>query len=267
MNRDVAPSDRASLLGAFPRWAADGLLLLRLRAAGTSLLALACMIAAPASAQTLSGNGTAVIDGVIENAEWVDAGAALFLVDEPGGESALAGIYVMNDATNLYVGFTIGYKEDLIDVSVQFDASGDGETLTAGDDAIGFATNGAVRDLYYGSSPDFDTNYGGTLDVVGASSTTDLTTQIEISHPLDGSDAGHDIAVAPGELLPFYAMIRLFPCCTDSFYPGPVAGIEAQIQIAPEATSGSTAAFAALLGFVRSRRRRVSHGEKRGAIR
>jgi hypothetical protein len=255
MNRDVAPSDRASLLGAFPRWAAGGLLLL--------LLAFAWTIAAPASAQTLSGSGTATIDGVIENAEWVDAGTALFLVDEPGGDSALAGIFVMNDATNLYLAFTVGYKEDLIDVSVQFDASGDGETLTAGDDAIGFTTtSGAVRDLYYASSPDFDTNYGGTLDVVGATSTTEFTTQIEISHPLDGEDAGHDIAVGPGELLPFYATIRLFPCCTDSFYPGPVAGIEAQIQIAPEA-SGSAAALAALLGCARARRRPTSQGETR----
>jgi hypothetical protein len=250
MNRDVAPSDRASLL--------------ELRAGCTALLlALAWTIAAPASAQTLSGYGTAVIDGVIENQEWVDAGAALFLVNEPGGESALAGIYVMNDATNLYVGFTIGYKEDLIDASLQFDASGDGETLTAGDDAIGFTTtSGVVRDLYYGSSPDFDTNQGGTLDVVGATSTTELTTQIEISHPLDGSDAVHDIAVAPGELLPFYATIRLFPCCTDSFYPGPAAGIEAQIQIAPEATSGAAAALAGLLGLARARRHRSSRNDQ-----
>lgn len=226
---------------------------------GILLIALAWLIVAPASAQTLSGRGTAAIDGVIDDQEWVDAGAALFLVDEPGGDSALAGIYVMNDATNLYLGFAIGYKEDLIDVSAQFDASGDGDTLTAGDDAIGFTTtNGAVRDLYYASSPDFDTNDGGTLDVVGATSTTEFTTQIEISHPLDGGDGGHDIAVGPGELLPFYAMIRLFPCCTDSFYPGPAAGIEAQILVAPEAASGSAAALAALLGFARSRRRCIS---------
>jgi len=208
----------------------------------------ACAIAAPASAQTLSGRGTATIDGVIDDPEWSDAGAALFVVDEPGGDGALAGIYVMNDATNLYLGFTIGYQDDLIDVFVPFDASGDGETLTPGDDAIGFTTtSGVVRDLYVpAGSPNFDTNDGGTLDVVGATSTTELTTQIEISHPLDGGDTGHDIAVGPGELLPFYATIRLFPCCTDSFYPGPVAGIEAQILIAPEAGAGSTGMLAAL---------------------
>ncbi len=51
----------------------------------TSLLALAWMIAAPASSQILSGSGTAVIDGVIDNEEWADADAPIFLVDLPGG--------------------------------------------------------------------------------------------------------------------------------------------------------------------------------------
>ncbi len=162
----------------------------------------------------------------------------------------------MNDATNLYLGFVVIYKDDLIDVSVNFDASGDGETLTVGDDAIGFTTtSSAVRDNYVamGTAP-FDTSDGGTLDVVGAWSTTSIATQIELSHPLRG-DAGHDIDVGPDDLLAFFATIRLFPCCTDSFSPGPVGGIEAQIQIVPEAMSGSAAALAALLGCARSRRR------------
>ncbi len=256
MNRDVAPSDRASLLGAFLRWAADGLLLLELRAGRAALLALACTITAPASAQILSGSGTAVIDGVIDHSEWSDADAPIFLVDLPGGGTAAAALYVMNDAANLYFGFAIVYNDDLIDVSLSFDATGDGETGGTGDDAIGFATvSEAVRDNFRTvSSGLFDTDDGGTLDVVGATTATATATYIELSHPLDSGDAGHDIAVGPGELLPFYATLRLFPCCTDTFYPGPVAGIEAQILIAPEATSGSAAAFAALFAMHRRRK-------------
>jgi hypothetical protein len=225
-----------------------------------------CLALAPclsASAQILSGSGTATIDGVIEAAEWAGADAPIFIVDVPGGDIAGASLSVMNDATNLYLGLIVVYKVDLIDLSVYFDASGDGDTHTAGDDSIGFTTvTNAVRDNFNtAGSSFFDTSDGGTLDVVGATSTTSIATHIEISHPLDGGDTGHDLAVGPGELLPFYAMVRLFPCCTDSFYPGPVAGIEAQIQIVPEATSGSAVALAALAGLARARRRRISLGD------
>ncbi len=213
------------------------------------------MIAAPASAQILSGTGTAVIDGVIDNQEWADADAPLFLLNLPGGDTTAAALYVMNDATNLYLGFVVLYLDDLIDVGVFFDASGDGEAPTVGDDTIGFTTtSGAVRDGYFetGLSP-FDTSDGGTLDVVGASSTTSVSTQIEISHPLRSGDTGHDIDVGPDDLLAFYAQVRLFPCCTDSFYPGPVGGVEAQIQIVPESSASLLAALAMLIGIARYR--------------
>lgn len=234
----------------------------------TLLFALAWTITAPASAQILSGTGTAVIDGVIDNQEWADADAPIFLVDLPGGGIAGAAFYVMNDTTHLYLGFVILYLEDLIDVSISFDASGDGQTGTVGDDSIGFATmTNAIRDNFVGpSTSDFDTNDGGTLDVVAATSTTTVSTYIELSHPLRSGDTGHDIDVEPGDLLPFYAQIRLFPCCTDSFYPGPVAGIEAQIQIVPEAASGSAAALAVLFGLARARRRGIAR-DSRLAIR
>lgn len=209
------------------------------------------------SAQTLSGSGTPVMDGVVDNLEWANADSQIFVVNLPGGDVTGGALKVMNDATNLYLGFVIVYNDDLIDVSVQFDANGDGDTHTPGDDSIGFTTtSGTVRDVYStANSALFDTNDGGTLDVVGATSTNAVSTHIEISHPLDGGDTGHDIAVGPGDLLPFYAMVRLFPCCTDSFYPGPVAGIEAQIQIVPEASSGSVVALASLLGLARASRR------------
>lgn len=221
--------------------------------------ALTCAIVAPASAQTLSGSSTPVIDGVVDNLEWAGADSEIFVVKLPGGDVTGGAFKVMNDATNLYLGFVIVYNDDLIDVSVNFDASGDGDTLGVGDDAIGFTTTSSLaRDNFYtANTGDFDTNDSGTLDVIGATSVSESATYIELSHPLDSGDAGHDIAVGPGELLPFYVTVRLFPCCMDSFYPGSAAGIEAQILIAPEATSGSTTALAALLGFAfRDARRR-----------
>lgn len=228
------------------------------------LLALAWMIAAPASAQILSGSGTAVIDGVIDSEEWADADAPIFLVDLPGGDVAGAALYVMNDATNLYLGLAVVYAGGAVDLSVELDASGDGATVGAGDDAIGYSTgSGIARDNFRtGISAPFDTSGGGTLDVVGDHSTSASATWIEIAHPLSGSDTAHDIDVGGGDFLPFYVRIGLSgePDDAISFYPGPAAGIEAQIQIVPEATSGSAAALAALLGCARSRRRGISRG-------
>ena len=224
-------------------------------------LALAVGAAPPSPAQTLSGFGTAVIDGFIGNDEWASASAPLFLVDTPGGTEGGA-LYVMNDATNLYVGLVVVYLGGAVDLSVELDASGDDETLTAGDDAIGcYSLNDAARDVYrIESSAPSDASGGGTVDVSCASATTAVSTYIEMSHPLDSGD-GRDIAVGLGALLPFFASIRVFPGSHDSYYPGPAAGIEAQIEIVPEVGFAASAAFACLsLWSLRLRRRR---GERR----
>jgi hypothetical protein len=205
-----------------------------------------------------------VIDGVIDNAEWADAAAPLFLVDVPGGGTTQAAFYVMNDATNLYIGLVVVYLDSGIDLSVSFDASGDGDTLGSGDDGIGFYSgSGLPRDGYWtATTAPSDTSGGGTLDVVGASSTTAVSTYIEISHPLDSGDMGHDIAVGEDDLVAFFAQIRLFPGSVDSFYPGPVAGIEAQILV-PEAEAGASSGLVMLVlcGLVRARTQRIDGGD------
>lgn len=214
----------------------------------SAILALlgACAFAAPAFAQALSGTGTAVIDGVIDNQEWIDAAAPLFLADTPGGMETAA-LYVMNDATNLYFGLVIVYLGGAVDLSVEFDASGDDETLTAGDDGIGcYSLNDAARDGYRTESmAPSDTSGGGSIDVACASSTTAVSTYIEMSHPLDSGD-GRDIAVGPGAVLPFFASIRVFPGAHDTHYPGPAAGIEAQIEIVPEPGTAATGVLSLL---------------------
>lgn len=214
----------------------------------------ACVIAAPAPAQVLAGFGTAVIDGFIDNEEWIDAAAPLFLVDTPGGDEGAA-LYVMNDATNLYFGLVVVYLDGAVDLSLEFDASGDGETLTADDDAIGcYSLNDAARDGYRTvSTAPSDVSGGGTIDVSCASSTTAVSTYIEMSHPLDSGD-GRDIAVGPGATLPFFASIRVFPGAHDTYYPGPGAGIEAQIEIVPEPTSAASAALVSVALWLLRRR-------------
>lgn len=228
----------------------------------SAILALlgACAVAAPATAQVLSGTGTAVIDGVIDNQEWIDAAAPLFLVNTPGGTEGAA-LYVMNDATNLYFGLVVVYLGGAVDLSVEFDASGDDETLTAGDDGIGcYSLNDAARDGYRTESmAPSDTSGGGSIDVACASSTTAVSTYIEMSHPLDSGD-GRDIAVGPGATLPFFASIRVFPGSHDTYYPGPGAGIEAQIEIVPEPTSAASAVLVSVVLWLLRRRAAAVRG-------
>ncbi len=218
-------------------------------------LVTALSIASTAPAQILSGTGTAVIDGVIFNDEWADAAAPLFLVTVPGGGTVNGTLFVMNDATTLYIALSVVHLGDILDLGVFLDATGDGETLGAGDDAIGFTADGFARDSYYtGLLRSPDTSDGGALDVVGASSTTTNSTYIELSHPLDSGDAGHDIAVGPDDLVAFFARISFITDGATTFYPGPDSGIEAQIQIAPDPEASASAALALIcVALLRSR--------------
>jgi hypothetical protein len=221
---------------------------------------LAVVLAGAASAQPLAGTGTAEIDGDIGAAEWEDSATRLFTVNEPGAGVDLASISVMNDSTNLYFAFQIPYLGGGIDVTLYFDASGDGQTVTSGDDAIGFYTaTGSVRDLFQlASTIDFDTQALGTNDVVAASSSNGVVREIELSHPLDSGDSqGKDISVGADDTLPFFAMIRL-PGPLDTFYPGPVAGIEAEILIVPEPEAGAATAGVLAVLWLRARGRRAA---------
>jgi hypothetical protein len=61
-----------------------------------------------ATADYLAGSGTARVDGVLSDGEWAGAAKVEFQVnrlDSEGGGSTPATLYVMNDATNLYLGF------------------------------------------------------------------------------------------------------------------------------------------------------------------
>lgn len=220
-------------------------------------LALGCALATPSPAQILSGSGTAVIDGVIDNTEWIDAAAPLFPVNTPGGTTP-GGLFVMNDATHLYLGLVVVYTDGIVDFGVEFDASGDQVLRGAGDDAIGLASNGSPRDAYRTvSTAPSDTSGGGTLDVVGAVHVGENSTTIELSHPLDGGDP-LDIAVAVDDLLRFGVRIAVFPGGYETHYPGPTPTESARIEIVPEPGSAPGAAVAGIASalLARGRRRR-----------
>ena len=84
-------------------------------------------------AAVLSGWGTATIDGVINTTEWATASTLTYSAGSYSGT-----IYMMNDATNLYIGFIIN-GDDEIGINdgfmVTFDNDNGGEAnLEVGDD-------------------------------------------------------------------------------------------------------------------------------------
>lgn len=242
----------------------------------TKKIAIAAMlalgIAAPAGAQiTLSGWGTAVIDGVIDSEEWAGADQPALTLNMPGGGTGLGALFVMNDATTLYIALLAQYTGPAADLTVQFDASGDGQTLTNHDDAIGCnSSSKTARDTFRTATTapsDSAPGYNGTIDVECNATKDAVATYVEISHPLDSGDhcglaTGCDIAVEPLDLLPFYAQIRLQSGSVDTYFPGsydsvpPIDQVEAFIAITAPEPSGIAFASTALGSLAYLARRR-----------
>jgi len=105
----------------------------------TILLVLSFSLSIPQThAVVLSAWGTATIDGVIYAAEWANADALAFSTGP--GNIYVGTIYMMNDATNLYIGVTvngdgtIGSNDNVV---FYFDNDNGGEaTLEVGDDFV-----------------------------------------------------------------------------------------------------------------------------------
>jgi len=222
-----------------------------------------------------SGFGTPTINGVFSPGEWAKAGQTTFSVNTIDGPAS-ATMYVMNDAANLYVGFTITYPTWS---SVEIDFSNDNSgAFQNGDDAIGF--NSSLNRFYdmfrtnldpcSSSAPGAcgfnDADYGGTVDGSGASSSAGGVTYYELSHPLNSGDTGHDFSLVPGDSVGF--TLYLAQCngdrgCYDTSFPGSsFASAFGTIVTAsgPEAPEPATVGLlaAGLVGLLALRRKRAA---------
>lgn len=193
---------------------------------------LAMSIAVLTSAQTgaahngnvsLSGYGTATIDGVMNAGEWNSAGVAHFNANLNGGGVAPATVYVMNDGANLYVGLKVenlsAYNFYALNGAIRFDNDHDGIAET-GDDVLYYNYENGVSsfyDVFRFSCGDgavdceyFEDYTGGTVD--GASMTTfsDGTLFMEMSHPLDSTDDAHDFSLRAGDTVGFQLLVNLY---------------------------------------------------------
>jgi hypothetical protein len=166
---------------------------------------------------TLSGLGTATIDGVIGGAEWSGAGSTLLTnIAKPGGGTTTATVFAMNDATNLYLAVRIDafHTDPAAGGSAQFAFinSGSGTTFSTGDNNLVLNANIGLFDNYYASavSPGAsDTGDGGTSNGLGAFTTDASNSYYELRFPLNSGDGLHDFNLTSGQSVRFQTSLQL----------------------------------------------------------
>ena len=184
----------------------------------------------------LSGFGSATVDGVLSPGEWGSAGRIDFVANLPladGGGTTPATLFVMNDATSLYLGVriarsrlntgTIGFGLD--QVAFEFDNNHNGGPPEEGDDilllspGLMIGSQSSFFDEVRTTRPPcpagiglcglFDTQVGGTNDGQGAAANDGSFSFFEIRHPLNSADDPNDFSLALGETVGFSLSINL----------------------------------------------------------
>ena len=172
---------------------------------------------------TLSGRGTATVDGVVSPGEWAEAGALPFLANMPEGGTVPATLRMMNDGVDLYVSLTVGRVGGDQTIALAFDNDHDGSLASEeGDDGLSFGafTGGpGLNDNVRTSRPPCpagsfcamrDTEAGGTIDGAAALSTVGAETHFELSHPLNSADDLNDFSLALGDTVGFGFQYAIF---------------------------------------------------------
>jgi len=156
------------------------------------------------------------IDGIIDSGEWVLADVISFTTSDgllPGRTGTL---YVMNDATNLYLAVAMPDTTPHISDICYFVFDNDHDGLfEMGDDSL--RTYGVrpaavpqYEDLHWnpdvpGWTQDWYPAYGiyGTFDGSGDASNIEGLNYFEFSHPLDSTDDPHDFSLFEGDTVGF----------------------------------------------------------------
>lgn len=158
------------------------------------------------------------IDGVMGSDEWQCAESADFTANLSGGD-APATILWMNDGENLYLAVKVlRSSEDKVNsLRFDFDNGADG-IAQAGEDAVLIDADDGFGDEYLtdkcanrtqAGCGEADTSDGGSLDGSGAFGNDGTYTVYELSHPLNGGDALHDLSLSQGDPLGFFLTLQL----------------------------------------------------------
>lgn len=168
----------------------------------------------------LSACGTPTLDGRLSPGEWRRRSSVRFDVNLPRGGTTRARMFVMNDATNLYV--ALRFARAVADPGNGFNLEWDVDHscgLSNGDDAV--VANAAFPTLFDDFRTDQppcpagslcglqDTAVGGTNDGAYAFANANGFNVYEISHPLDSGDTGHDLALHAGDRIGMTTFLRM----------------------------------------------------------
>ena len=162
--------------------------------------------ASVAASSIVSGWGTPNVNGIFVPNEWSSAGTASFNANTPGGATTPATLYVMNDATNIYLAVRYARSSaSTTSLSFYFDKDNN-NTLSVGDDTILLNNPSEFYDEVVApccgggiSNGQFDTDFGGTFEGGGAFANDGMFSVHELWHPLRSSDAAHDIQLFAGQ--------------------------------------------------------------------
>lgn len=191
-----------------------------------------CQDGACLPAPSSVGCGILSIDGVLCPGEWDSAVTMSFVVNVPEGGTTPATLFVMNDASNLYL--ALRFERSVVDpgnsLSFEFDNDNDGQA-EEGDDVMLFNPSvglGFIDDFRTNNPPcpagsgeascGFeDIDHGGSNDGAGAFLNDGTYSVYEMSHPLDSDDDLHDFSLTAGQTVGFYLSLRMIQ--QDANYP------------------------------------------------
>jgi hypothetical protein len=199
---------------------------------------------------TLSGSGSATIDGALSAGEWTGAGTIDFTVNLPDRGTTTGTLYAMNDASDLYLAVRFARVlavNEVSSVAFEFDNDHDGRGFEKGDDAIVFSPGGTneffddfrIRCRTASSAPfhtwcaEEDTEAvpppgvsipglppAGTTDGQSAFVNDGSFSVYELSHPLDSADDAHDFSLGAGDSVGFTLFVRVIAGeLVDTFFP------------------------------------------------
>ena len=192
---------------------------------------------AHAAGVSLSASGTAAVDGVLSPGEWDAAAQVDFELNLPEGGTTPATLFVMNDATKLFLGVRIpGAPIGRGGIAFEFDNDHDGireqgdniATLNASEAGTFESSLDGFRDRCGEPNPACgfnDTFYGGTKDMVGAVTNDGAATFYEYSVLLDTVDNAHDFSLRAGDTVGFMiwaTFLGPYPLFAHTFFPGSV---------------------------------------------
>jgi Bacterial Ig-like domain (group 2) len=162
------------------------------------------------------GFGTPIIDGVLASGEWANATSFPIDVVLPEGGTTPGTLYVMNDASSLYL--AVRYARSVEDqgkgVDFEFDNNASAlfglPTIEEGDDIVLLNAGSQLVDDYRTYRPPCptqivcglsDTDDGGTVDGSATYAHDGTSHVFEIAHPLRSGDTAHDFSLSAGQEL------------------------------------------------------------------